>query len=84
MEAYARFYGEWSSYWEEYGWQKLVYACGQLGIESEWKAHTALGDCHLTLAVIQAMAASANKRQANEEKTSGQEGAGKCINQDQG
>ncbi len=83
MEMYATFYGQWSDYWESYRWQQLTNACWQLGIKMDWQAHTALGDCHLTLAVIQAMAVDVNEREDNEEKTSCQESAGKRIVQDQ-
>jgi DNA polymerase-3 subunit epsilon len=58
MERYAEFWGDWNSYHQSYRWQKLTDACDQQGIpEPEAPAHSALGDCLRTLALIQVMAA---------------------------
>ncbi len=56
MEMYAQFYGEYSSYWGNFKWKKLTLACEEFGIEVNEPAHSALGDCRRTLAVIHAMA----------------------------
>lgn len=58
MEQYARFYGDWNSYHQSYSWQKLTDACAQQGIpEPDAPAHSALGDCLRTLALLKKMAA---------------------------
>lgn len=54
MEAFAEFYGDYNSYRGSYRWQKLVTAARHFGINPE-NAHSALGDCKMTLAVTQAM-----------------------------
>jgi len=54
MEAYARFWGEWNAFRGSYRWQSLTNAARQQGIPV-LDAHSALGDCRLTLAVIRAM-----------------------------
>lgn len=54
MNAYAEFYGDWNSYRRSYRWQSLSNACSQQRIRVV-DAHSALGDCRLTLALIQAM-----------------------------
>lgn len=51
MEAYAEFHGEWNSYHGSFRWQSLTNACRQCGIEVA-DAHSALGDCLMTLQVI--------------------------------
>jgi DNA polymerase-3 subunit epsilon len=56
MEAYAEFYGEWNSYRRSYTWQSLTKACVQQGIEVH-DAHSALGDCLMTLEVVKKMLA---------------------------
>jgi DNA polymerase III epsilon subunit-like protein len=55
MKLYAQFKGEKGSYgWK---WHKLTVACTQLGVrEIEARAHSAMGDCLRTLAVLRAMA----------------------------
>jgi DNA polymerase-3 subunit epsilon len=58
MENYARFYGDWNDYYQSYRWQKLTDACRQQRLaEPDAPAHSALGDCLRTLAVVKAMAA---------------------------
>lgn len=60
MEWYAQYYGDWNSYHQSYRWQKLTHACEQLGIDQgaiTAPAHSALGDCLRTLALIKALAA---------------------------
>jgi DNA polymerase-3 subunit epsilon len=54
MEAYTEFYGEWNSYRRSYTWQSLTKACRQQGIEVQ-DAHSALGDCLMTLEVVKKM-----------------------------
>lgn len=54
MDAYSEFYGEWNDYHGNYKWQKLVVAAERCGVKVE-NAHTALGDCLMTLGVVQAM-----------------------------
>jgi len=46
MQAYARYYGEWSDYWGSFRWQKLN------------GDHTAVGDCLATLKLIREMASA--------------------------
>jgi DNA polymerase-3 subunit epsilon len=55
MEMYAHFYGVWSSRHQSYTYQSLAKAVQQLGGKVS-QAHTALGDCRMTLFVIQKMA----------------------------
>lgn len=54
MSRYAEFWGEWSSYHQSYTWQKLTNACRQQGLKIE-DAHSAIGDCRMTLALIKAV-----------------------------
>ncbi len=46
MQAYARYYGEWSDHWGSFRWQKLN------------GGHTAVGDCLATLKLIREMASA--------------------------
>lgn len=55
MREYADFWGEWDTRKGNYRWQNLAGACRQQEIEVEG-AHSAAGDCRLTLALIQKMA----------------------------
>lgn len=56
MKLYAEFKGERGNY-GDYKWHKLTAACVQLGIgDIEAKAHSAIGDCLRTLAVLRGMA----------------------------
>lgn len=55
MEPYAQFWGDYSNYRGSYTWQKLTNACRQQGIPII-AAHNALGDCHMTLALITKLA----------------------------
>lgn len=58
MKQYAKFYGEWNPYHANYKNQSLIKACEQQGITGiEAPAHSALGDCLRTLALIKVMAA---------------------------
>lgn len=50
MAAYAPIYGDYNSYYGSYRWQKLTAACDQQGIAVS-DAHSALGDCLMTLAL---------------------------------
>ena len=51
MLHYAKFWGEWNYSRGNYKWQKLTNAAKQQGIEIK-NAHRALGDCMMTLAVL--------------------------------
>lgn len=65
MEAYAEYYGDWSSYHESYKWQQLASACQDLGVESNGY-HRALGDVNNTLGVMKALAARVDQRKSGE------------------
>ncbi len=54
MLQYARFWGVWDDYRGHYKWQKLTNAAKQQGIEIK-NAHRALGDCLMTLEVLNTM-----------------------------
>lgn len=54
MEAYAEYYGDWNDYRQSYTWQKLTTAASRCGIQIAG-AHSALGDCLMTLGVVRAM-----------------------------
>jgi DNA polymerase III epsilon subunit-like protein len=56
MEAYARFYGQWSSYHGSFTWQNLVKAIEQCGLEFPEPAHRSLGDCQATRMIVEYMA----------------------------
>jgi len=51
MEAFAEFYGDWNAYHQSYRWKKLSVAADYCGVEVK-DAHNALGDCLMTLGVI--------------------------------
>lgn len=52
MLDYAEFYGELNHY-GDYKWQRLTNACHQQGVDvSAFKAHRALADCQMTLALM--------------------------------
>lgn len=55
MRAYARFYGAWNAGRRSYTWQSLSKACAQQSIQVNG-AHSAVGDCLMTLRLIEAMA----------------------------
>lgn len=58
MKKYAEYWGDWNDYHQSYRWQKLTDACWQQRIpDPDAPAHSALGDCLRTLAVLKAMAA---------------------------
>lgn len=58
MLQYAKFYGEWNPHHADYKNQSLSKACEQQGItDIDAPAHSALGDCLRTLALIKKMAA---------------------------
>jgi len=62
MLEYAAFHGEWDEYHGNYRWQRLTAACAQLDITGiDAPAHSAIGDCLRTLAVVRAMAATAGE-----------------------
>lgn len=52
MMPYAELWGDWSDYHGNYKWQKLGNACRQQGVTVK-DAHNALGDCLMTLALLQ-------------------------------
>jgi DNA polymerase-3 subunit epsilon len=51
MEAYAEHYGEINEYYGTYRWQRLISAITQQGLPVS-DAHSALGDCLMTLQLI--------------------------------
>jgi len=55
MEPYATHWGAWSSRHQSYTWQSLTNACLQQNIEIKG-AHSAVGDCQMTLALIKKLA----------------------------
>lgn len=57
MEPFSEIYGEWNEYYGNYKWQKLVTAARYYNINADY-AHSALGDCEVTLEVIKKMAES--------------------------
>jgi len=54
MEEFAVEYGEWNEYHQSYKWQKLSTAAAFYGIPVV-DAHSALGDCKMTLEVVRRM-----------------------------
>jgi DNA polymerase III subunit epsilon len=54
MEAFAEFYGDWNEYRGNYRWQKLITAASHCNVQIAG-AHSALGDCLMTLGVVKAM-----------------------------
>ncbi len=56
MQQYARYHGEWSSYYRSFTWQQLQVACATLGVQVESASHRALGDAFATLGVLRALA----------------------------
>lgn len=57
MKRYAQFWGDWNAYRNDYRWQKLSDAAVQQKITVE-NAHDAIGDCIMTLGILQKMAVS--------------------------
>jgi len=55
MEGFAEIYGDWNQYRRTYRWQKLSTAAHYYGVPLT-DAHSALGDCLITLAVCKGMA----------------------------
>ena len=58
MLQYAAFWGDWNDYRHNYAWQSLDKALQQQRLTVSASAHSALGDCLRTLAIVKAMAAS--------------------------
>lgn len=56
MRQYARYYGRWNPTHRSFKWQSLTAACAYERIPLAGQ-HSALGDCRLTLRLLQAMAA---------------------------
>ena len=54
METYAQLHGEWNDHRQSFRWVKLVDAAAQMNVEIS-NAHSALGDCQTTLALVQAL-----------------------------
>lgn len=54
MEAFAEHYGDWNDYRGNYRWQKLVTAARYCRVPVS-DAHSALGDCKMTLGVVMHM-----------------------------
>jgi len=54
MNAFSPIYGEWNSYYGNYRWQRLSTAASYYGITVQ-NAHSALGDCLMTLGIVLAM-----------------------------
>lgn len=57
MIKFAEIYGDWNDYKQSYRWQKLETAARHYGLPVV-DAHSALGDCQMTLAVCKAMLAA--------------------------
>ncbi len=55
MKSYAQFYGQWNAERRSYSWQSLSKACIQQNVPIK-NAHSAVGDCLLTLELIKVMA----------------------------
>ncbi len=55
MEGFAEVYGDWNSMRRSYRWQKLATAVRYYGLPTV-DAHSALGDCLMTLAICKRMA----------------------------
>jgi DNA polymerase III subunit epsilon len=55
MITYADYWGVWNATRRSFVWQKLVNACRQQGIPTDG-AHSAIGDCRMTLALLRVMA----------------------------
>lgn len=55
MEAFAEIFADWNDYRQSYRWQKLSKAAMCYAVK-ESGAHSALGDCLTTLAIVRAMA----------------------------
>lgn len=61
MEMFAEYYGDWNDYHGSYRWQRLQDAAHFLNTP-KIKAHDAVNDCLMTLAVVKAMAAGVFSR----------------------
>jgi DNA polymerase III subunit epsilon len=55
MNAFSPIYGEWNNYHGNYKWQKLSTAAKYYGVSVQ-NAHSALGDCLMTLGIVMEMA----------------------------
>lgn len=55
MLAFAEFYGDWNDYYQSYKWKPLSFAAQHCGVNVQ-DAHTALGDCLMTLGVVRHIA----------------------------
>lgn len=55
MEAFAEYYGDYNNYRQSFNWKSLSLAANHMQVK-EVDAHTALGDCLMTLEVVRAMA----------------------------
>jgi len=62
MLAFAKVFGDWDSFHGDYRWKTLSTAASYYGLyHVSAPAHSALGDCLMTLAVCKAMAAAVEK-----------------------
>lgn len=64
MEAFAEYYGDWNDWHKSYRWQKLSKAANFCNVEIK-EAHSALGDCRMTLAVVNYMLQMWSDKQAD-------------------
>ncbi len=55
MHAYAEFFGEWNEYHQSYRWKSLSFAASHCDVEVK-DEHSALGDCRMTLGIVDFMA----------------------------
>lgn len=56
MTEYADLYGDWNEYRGSNKWQSLTSAIAQQDLTVDAQAHSALGDCYMTLALVKHMA----------------------------
>jgi DNA polymerase III subunit epsilon len=63
MLAFSPIYGDWNDYHGNYRWQKLTTAASYYGVKVK-NAHAALGDCLMTLGVVNSMAKENNSSQS--------------------
>jgi len=68
MEAFSEFYGDWNDYFKSYRWQRLSHAARYCNVP-DVNAHSALGDCQMTLGVVKHMLAEYNTSTNNNDVT---------------
>ncbi|MBT9394411.1 3'-5' exonuclease [Hymenobacter sp. NST-14] len=69
MLAFAEFYGEWHTYYQNYRWQSLSTAAAYVLHEWDGPAHTALADTHATRAVWRYLNRPSVRRRIDVERT---------------